>query len=246
MCTLGAIQGRYLFKNRDMGLDNGLAEDIIQGAGLYKYIGVAGHASPRERGLNSGINEAGVAVAITYVGTETLAQSLESKIPRGVLVEDVLCGAKDLGEALTIAVAHLNRDAYVGGNIVIATPEGIASIEELSPRYAVEIIHSPYFVRTNHFHNLVLPLEILANPDNTRLRYERFSELLAESESRKFNVEDIRKALGDHANGENAICRHGEQLSVTVSSVVYDLQERAMYYLYGLPCSEPYVKYTLA
>lgn len=243
MCTLGAIQGRYLFKNRDMGLDNGHKEDIIHGAGLYKYVGVAGHASPRERGLNSGINEEGVAAAITYVGNDTLSQMLDVKIPRGVLVEDVLRGAKNLNEAVAIAVEHLNRHAYVGGNIVIATSEGIVSIEELSPRYAVEVVSSPWFVRTNHFLNLHLTPGFLPNENNTRIRYERFSKLLAESDIREFGIDDIRRALGDHENGENSICRHGEYQAITVSSVVYDIQKRVMHYVYGLPCSKTFTEY---
>lgn len=243
MCTLGAVQGRFLFKNRDMGLDNGLEETIFRGAGRYRYIGVAGHATPKERGLNSGINEAGVAAAITYVGAETLAQALETKVPRGTLIEDVLRSAKDIREALQIATEHLNRDAYVGGNLVIATREAVASIEELPPRYAVEVVHAPWFVRTNHFVNLNLPPEFLPREANSRVRYQRFSELLAESEKKEFGPEDIRRALGDHKNGKDSICRHGVDQAVTVSSVAYDLRGNTMYYLYGLPCSREFTRY---
>lgn len=249
MCTAGALNKRYLFKNRDMGLLAGKEESIVRGQGLYRYIGVAGHATPNERGLNSGINEAGVSVEMTFVGKESLLELIDTRISRGILIESILREASNLNEALDIAVRLLNKYKFVSGNILINTREGSAIIEELYPRYSIERLDSDehsWIVKTNHFDNLILPEGYLPEINNSKTRNARFRELLNNIDAKSAKPEDIRLALSDHENGKDAICRHGEkQGAFTVSSVVYDIENTKMYYIYGTPCDHQYTTYEI-
>jgi hypothetical protein len=56
-----------------------------------------------ERGLNNGINEAGVPVAITFADYVTLPETIESKMPHGVIVEAIQANAGEFLTALQVA-----------------------------------------------------------------------------------------------------------------------------------------------
>ncbi|WP_325534005.1 carcinine hydrolase/isopenicillin-N N-acyltransferase family protein [Sporomusa sp.] len=249
MCTLGAIYGKYLFKNRDMEPGAGLAEDLLRGHGRYRYIGVAGHASPLERGLNSGINQAGVAVAMTFADYTPLTEVIKIRTPRGVLIEDILRSAGNLADALRIAGDCLLTTPLVGGNIVIMTPEGGAVIEQLYPNYAVQLITQPVTVRTNHFLNLAVPGKLAVNEENSKIRLARCTRLLVSAAvpeqplTEGFSVERISQVLANHEE-PHPICRHGGDAQ-TVSTAIYDIENRAMHYVYGNPCDHPLAHYTV-
>jgi hypothetical protein len=235
MCTLGAITGRYLFKNRDLWAGCNPAEEVVQGRGRYRYLGVRGQASPLERGLNSGINEAGVAVAITYVDRVPLAEALASRTPRGVLVEEILRSCGDLAAALRVAIDYLTLP-LAGGNIVIQTPAGGVVLEELHPLFAIELIEAPVTVRTNHFLNLRVPGKLLGNLESSKARLDQMTRQLALGAGPEPEPDTswIKKALSDH-DGVYPVCSHGGELR-TVSSAIYDLRERVLHYAGGNPC----------
>jgi hypothetical protein len=231
MCTLGAIYRKFLFKNRDMEPGAGITEDLIHGYGRYRYIGVAGHASPLERGLNSGINEAGVAVAMTFADYLPLPVAIKRKTPRGVLVEDILRNARDLNAALLIAGDFLTTTPLVRGNLVIMTPDGGAVIEQLYPKYAVERVTQDITVRTNHFINLKTDKKLAVNQENSQTRFSRFSRLLGSPDSRKplaeeLSVARIKELLSNHEES-HPICRHGGDAQ-TVSTAIYDITNRTI------------------
>jgi hypothetical protein len=232
MCTLGAISGKYLFKTRDLWSESDTAEEIINGHGRYRYVGVRGHASPLEKGLNSGVNEKGVAVAITFVDTVPLAEALLHKIPRGVLVEKILSNCDDIASALQVITDFMPKQ-LVGGNIVVATPEGSLVLEQLYPRFAIEYVTKGISVRTNHFLNLVPDGEIIGNQDNSHERLLRMKSLL--EKGRPTSLESIQASLTDHKN-QHQICSHSGELR-TVSAVVYDLNSAELHYAAGPPCS---------
>jgi hypothetical protein len=247
VCTLGAIDGRFLFKNRDMEQGAGIAEDLVQGYGRFRYVGVAGHASPLERGLNSGMNEAGVAVAITFVDHAPLTTMIQQRTPRGVLVEEILRNAGDLASALRIAADFLSTTPLVGGNIVILTPKGGAVIEQIYPKYAIEMITQPITVRTNHFLNLKVGAKLSVNKINTEARFDRFTDLLwsiNRDTTETFCFENLRLALADH-KGLHPICRHDGDALVTVSTVIYDIEKRILHYVYGNPCNGSFSQYSV-
>lgn len=242
MCTLGALKGKYLFKNRDMAVAAGLGEEVLKGQGRYRYVGIAGHASPREKGLNSGINEVGVSAAMTFVDQVSLPQALETRTSRGVLVEKILRETGTLGEALQLAVDFFHRHPLVGGNIVILTPSGGAVIEQLYPRISFEMIVDPVTVRTNHFLNLTVSGDLAVDRANSQARFQRFGHLLKERQPKSWT--DIKDALADH-EGEHPICRHGQQDALTVSTAIYDLSRRTLHYCYGHLCSDLFQQYAL-
>jgi hypothetical protein len=240
MCTLGAVKGRFIFKNRDLGADNSFKEEIVQGNRTYSYVGIAGRSSAGERGLNSGINEKGIAAAITYVGGVSLGEDIAAKIPRGVIIEDIAGNAASLLEAAEIIQWHLNRNAYVGGNIVVAGEEGILSVEEIDRRFAFEFIQSDYFVRSNHFLNLSLREGLLKNKKESEQRYRIADDWFQSRYIDKIEVQDIKELLSYHGE-ETSLCKHGEFQSVTVSSAIYDLKKRELHYSHGNPCKDNFV-----
>jgi len=237
MCTLGAISGRYLFKNRDLWSGCNPFEEIVRGRGRYRYLGVRGEASPLERGLNSGINEAGVAVAITYVDRVPLTEALSTRTPRGVLVEEILRNCGDLPSALHLVTDYL-ATPLAGGNIVILTPEGGAVLEQLYPIFAIELIEAPVTVRTNHFCNLWVSGALLGNLQSSAVRFKQMTGLLSQGAWCETETSTgtalIKKALANH-EGRYPICSHGGELR-TVSSALYDLKARTLYYSDGNPC----------
>lgn len=249
MCTLGTIDDCYLFKNRDMEPGAGLEENIVHGCGRFRYVGVAGHASPLERGLNSGINEAGVAAAMTFVDRIPLTRALRTKIPRGVLIEEILRSADSLAAALRIAANFLCTTPLVGGNIVILASGGGAVIEELYPKFAIEMFSRTATVRTNHFLNLAVEGPLAVDKKNTLARYKRFRSLLEPAVAgngknvQPFGFAEIKQALSDH-EGPHPICRHGSD-AVTVSTAIYDIKKRLLHYVYGNPCSGVFAEYTV-
>ncbi|MDR1732455.1 MAG: C45 family peptidase [Synergistaceae bacterium] len=230
MCTLGSVNRKYLFKNRDIGTENSFEEEIVRNKRRYSYVGVAGRTNRQERGLNSGINEWGVSAAITWVGgPEGLSEDILRKTPRGVIVEDVVGNAKNLLEAAEIAQWHLVRGAHVGGNIVIANEEGIVSIEEIDRRFAVEFVEEDFFFRTNHFLNLTRPVE----NDDSPHRFEAIRRLFSEKSAEDVDVPFIREQLA--WRGEDAfIYKKTEDGlgSATVSAVIYDIPSCVAHYRY--------------
>ena len=238
MCTLGALNGRLLFKTRDLWGESDPQEKIARGRGRLRYLGVRGKATPNERGLNSGINEAGVAVAITFADTVPLARALRFKMPRGILVEEILATCHDLESALRKA-AEFQRVPLVGGNIVIMTPQGGAVLEQLYPRHCVELIVAPATVRTNHYLNLSELEPLQGNRENSVARHLRLTELLGDGA--QTGMEQVRQILSDH-EGEHPICSHAGELT-TVSAVVYDLAGTRLMHAAGPPCSTPWQEY---
>lgn len=192
--------------------------------------------------MNSGINQAGVAAAITFADYVPLPAAIRSKTPRGVLVEDILRSAGTLAAALRMAGEFLITTPLVGGNIVIMTPDGGAVLEQLYPQYAVQLISETVTVRTNHFQVLTLPGELAVNRENSQTRFTRFAQLLPVPGA-SFSVEKIRQALANHEE-PHPICRHGGD-AVTISTAIYDLGNRTMHYAYGNPCCQTFTQYAV-
>lgn len=240
MCTLGSITGRWLFKTRDLWRESGRTEEIIAGHGRLRYLGVRGQSSPLERGLNSGVNEAGVAVAITFTDMVSLDEALQSRTPRGVLVEEILATCSDLHSSLGRFSEYLNTP-LVGGNIVIVTPLGSAVIEQRYPFSSIELVEGPVAVRTNHFLNLNIPGILVGNTENSIQRLARMNRLLDNGSG--IDVNRIKSALADH-HGSHSICSHDGELQ-TVSAVIYNLDARSMHYAAGQPCMTPWQEYQL-
>jgi hypothetical protein len=235
MCTLGAISGKYLFKTRDLWSGAERGEEVATGRGRYRYVGVRGMTTPLERGLNSGINEAGVAVAITFVDHVSMEEAIATRTPRGVLVEEILRTCGDLPDVMRL-IADFISVPLVGGNIVILTPNGDAVLEQLYPRFAIELVDTPVIVRTNHFKNLKVNGDLYGDRDNCNTRYARMTSLLVNGHATGTICRDyIKAALSDHS-GPHPICSHAGSLQ-TVSSAIYDLQARSLEYTYGSPCA---------
>ena len=247
MCTLGVIPHHYLFKTRDLWKNSGQNEVVVEKDNCFRYIGVQGHAHPNEKGLNSGINNAGLAVAITFVDRVTLEDALASKTPRGVLVEDILGHCGTIVEAVQRFIGYWNCP-LVGGNIVFANPEGGVTIEQLHPLSALEWHTEHPVVRTNHFLNLNADIHVSSElqdtldwyQQNSLGRYRRMEHLSGKDVS---DVSSIRTMLSNH-EGDHPICSHNDKL-LTRSAVIYDLEKLELHYHSGPPCNNKWKTFSL-
>ncbi len=240
MCTLGVLPHHYLFKTRDLWQDSSQSEMVVERKARFRYIGIEGRAYSNESGLNSGINEAGIAVAITFVDHITLKSALGGKTPRGVLVEDILATCETIEEAVNTFIGYKDRP-LVGGNIVITSPEGGVTIEQLYPRFALEWHREHPVVRTNHFLNLKGELDESNTSQNSLTRWQRLVELLHDGER---GADSIKTFLGDHS-GKEPICNHKGSL-VTRSAVIYDLNSRTLQYHSGFPCANKWTTFNIS
>jgi hypothetical protein len=221
-----------------MGTESSFAEEIVQSKRRYSYVGVAGKSNIYERGLNSGINEKGLAAAITYVGAyagldkgEQLSTALQHKLPRGIIIEDIVGNASTLLEAVEIAQWHLNRDIHVGGNIVIADETGIVSIEELERRFALEFIGDDFFFRSNHFLNLTHQ----AGEDDSRERLTAIRRAFNGISPESADLSHIKEALSYRGSDAKIYKKKEDGLQIlTISTVIYDIRKRIAHYRYTI------------
>ena len=248
MCTLAVLPRGYLFKTRDLWHNSVQNEVVVQKAATFRYIGVQGQVHPNETGLNSGINSAGLSAAITFVDRVTLEEALASKTPRGVVVEDILGHCSTIVEAVERFVSYWERP-LVGGNIVIASPEGGVTIEQLHPLSALEWHSDRPVVRTNHFLNLNADLFVAKElqdtfdwyKQNSLDRFQRMNELLGRG---AHDLSSIRTLLGDH-EGTSPVCSHTGQIR-TRSASIYDFENLTLHYHSGTPCSNQWKIFSLS
>jgi hypothetical protein len=214
-----------------METGNSFREEIVLNIRRYSYVGIAGKTNEFERGLNSGINEKGIAAAITYVGPRgSLSGNIENRIPRGIIVEDIVGNAGNLLEAAEIAQWHLSRDPHVGGNIVIVSGEGIVSIEEIDRRFAVAFIDSEFFLQSNHFLNLNRPPDEGDSPE----RFAAINRLFAGKRAADVDIPFIKDVLSYRGNYALIFKKREDKVGgVTVSTVIYDIEKKTAHYRYA-------------
>lgn len=228
MCTLGVIPGRFIFKTRDLWTDSCKTENCVKRRALFDYMGIESRAYPGEKGLNSGINSAGISVAITFVDQISLESALKTKTPRGVLVEDILGHCSNVHEALSLYLKYYDTP-LVGGNIVISGRTGGVTIEQIYSRSALEWHTTEPVVCTNHFLNLTMVNNFDHGGSNAR--WKQMKRLLEKGSN---DISSIKRAVSDH-HGDFPVCSHDGNLK-TNSAVIYDLHNLSMHYHYGPPC----------
>jgi len=85
---------------------------------------------------------------------------------------------------------------------------------------------------------------------NSIVRLNALRQALAEQEG-KFDMDALRKAFCDHRNYPNSVCKHvdpltpASQRSITVYSVIFDLNDRKILFFPGNPCETAPVTFEL-
>jgi isopenicillin-N N-acyltransferase-like protein len=180
--------------------------------------------------VSVGWNDAGLAVT----GNEVSPNDEGVGIPRILQVRDVL-SRRTLDEAVEATLHPARSSAY---NWVLAHRDGTAANVEASATSAV--VQQPgadgLLTHTNHYtHDGMVSFERPGDYANSCARLDRARELGAGD---RFTVEGLRELLADHENGENAICRHGDEPKAiaTVFWCVADVTAGEITYGRGNPC----------
>ena len=179
--------------------------------------------------LSVGWNDAGLSVT----GNEVSPNDERVGIPRLLQVRDVLT-RRTLQEAVDASLHPARASAY---NWVLAHRDGTAANVEASATSAgIDEPDDGFLVHTNHYaREDMRPFERAGDYESSCARLDRARELAAGD---GFTVERLREVLSDHENGENAICRHGDEpKSVkTVFWCVADVTAGEITYGRGNPC----------
>jgi len=248
-CTTWAATGSattgeqpILVKNRDNRLER-LPLQIVTHATpetghRYVYSGSAG--SPGV--FCAGINEAGLAVADTYVCSTDLGPGL----PDYALMMHILEAHDSVSSALDYLRSVLRQGR---NNLILADAQGHLAVFEIGHRnYGLFETHDGTLVSTNHFVSPELrDCFVNTNPPpkrgNSFHRYERVTRELDDT----FGQVDVPFAQRLMASHDTPICRHAVagKDSATNSTSIFLPARRAMLFCHGLPCQGQYDEFVL-
>jgi predicted choloylglycine hydrolase len=189
-------------------------------------------------GREDGINENGLAIAMTGVCDKTISPGV-SFVLAVRLVLDKCANVKEAAKSL------LNMHASANANFLLADRTGDMAVAEVSPDKTM--IRKPddaenFIVCTNHF---VLPemqqyedLERRNREDwDTIPRYTAISEGIRRA-GRKMNIEAAQQIMSDH---EGYVCSHQNNIKLgTLWSITAGLRNLDVFRAEGNPCRTTY------
>ncbi len=186
-------------------------------------------------GREDGLNENGLAVAISFVGPTRV----EPGVNFPIAVRCVLDKCSNVEEAVKIL---LNTKFSTTNNYLLADREGRMGVVEASPgkvKVRGRATGQSYLVATNHFvHPEMLEMEDKARRDPTTLsRYSAISTAL-EQQHGQIDVGAAQKILSSH---DGSVCSHMEDMQLgTLWSVIATLKRPQLYRSEGNPCRVGY------
>jgi isopenicillin-N N-acyltransferase-like protein len=194
----------------------------------FAYAGFVLHQGFNDRGIGS-------------VGNALYSNDLRVGVPKLVAYREVM-----RSEFLEDAIRRCIRPERANGNNhVLASAEGeLYDVEVSATRHSLLYAEGGIMAHTNHFTAPGLQnLDEWADLLNSRIRLNRLRRLLGR-DAGEITVENIRRALSDHANYPKSICKHvkpvvNEEVS-TVGSVIMDLTNRTLQACSGNPCEGSY------
>jgi isopenicillin-N N-acyltransferase-like protein len=189
-------------------------------------------------GFSAGFNAAG----ISMTGNAVSCSDIRPGVPR-LLIARAILSARRLGEAMDACLLPLRASNY---NNVIADANGEVynmegSATDCEPIYIDENI----MVHANHY--VSLPMRRFeANRNHiggSIIRHNRAMRLLRENYGR-LSPELFQELLADHTNYPASICKH-TGVTVTVFSIIINLNELHAWIGRGRPCQTTYYEYNL-
>ncbi len=187
---------------------------------------------------SAGFNAAGIALT----GNEVSCNDIRPGVPRLLVVRSIL-GAQRLEEAMDACLLPQRASSY---NNIIANADGEVycmegSATDCEPMY----IEQDILAHANHY---VSPAMRRFEADRNAIggsviRHNRAMRLLRENYG-QLSPELLRKLLADHANYPGSICKHGIE-TVTVFSLIVNLDERRAWIGRGRPCCTTYDEHML-
>ncbi|MBU0703194.1 MAG: C45 family peptidase [Chloroflexi bacterium] len=190
-------------------------------------------------GISAGFNAAGISLA----GNEVFPNDVRPGVPRLLIVRAILA-ARRLGEAMDACLLPQRASSY---NNIIADAHGeVYSMEGSATDCEPIYIEGDVLAHTNHY--VSPPMRRFeVNRNNigwSIIRHNRARRLLRENYG-QLSPEIFQRLLADHANYPASICNHGSGESVTVFSIIINLNERRALVGRGRPCQTTYVEHTL-
>ena len=220
-------------------LSPGVEDDLVilqvQAGDEPEFLGV----SVAGLGYSAGFNAAG----ISMTGNELANNDIRPGVPRLVVVRAILA-ARRLGEALDACLLPQRASSY---NNVVADAHGeVYSMEGSATDCEPIYIEGDLLAHANHY---VSPAMRRFEADRNDIggsvyRHNRAKRLLQENHG-LLSPEQFQALLADHAGYPASICKHGFD-SVTVFSLIVNLNERRAWIGRGRPCRTTYYEYSLA
>jgi isopenicillin-N N-acyltransferase-like protein len=189
-------------------------------------------------GISAGFN----AAKISLTGNQLDQNDIRPGVPRLLVVRAILA-SRHLSEALNHCLLPQRASSY---NNVIADASGeVYSMEGSATDCEALYIEGDILAHSNHYLSPAMRRFEADRNDmgNSILRYNRAMRLLRENIG-QLTPELFQKLLADHAGYPTSICKHGLE-SVTVFSLIIQLEQLRAWIGKGRACEAEYVEYQL-
>jgi len=194
--------------------------------------------SPGGVAISAGYN----AAKISLTGNQLDSNDVRAGVPRLIVVRAIL-GSRTLNEAMSHCLLPQRASSY---NNVVADASGeVYSMEGSATDCEAIYIEKDVMAHANHYMSPAMrrfELDRSANA-NSIIRYNRAEYLLRENYG-KLTPDLFRKLLADHAGYPTSICKHGTG-SVTVFSIIIQVETLKAWIGRGFACETEYVEYQL-
>ncbi|MDY7041995.1 MAG: C45 family peptidase, partial [Chloroflexota bacterium] len=189
-------------------------------------------------GFSAGFNAAGIGLS----GNEVSCNDIRSGVPRLLIVRAILA-ARRLEEAMDACLLPQRASSY---NNIIADANGeVYSVEGSATDCEPIYIEEDILAHANHY--ISLPMRRFeadrSNIGGSVIRHNRALRLLRENYG-QLSPDLFQRLLADHVNYPASICKHGVE-SVTVFSIIINLNELRALIGRGRPCQTTYFEHAL-
>jgi isopenicillin-N N-acyltransferase-like protein len=189
-------------------------------------------------GFCAGFNAAGIGLS----GNEVSCNDIRPGVPRLLIVRAILA-ARRLEEAMDACLLSQRASNY---NNIIADANGeVYSMEGSATDCEPIYIEEDILAHANHYVSLSMR-RFEADRNNiggSVIRHNRAMRLLRENYG-QLSPEMFQRLLADHANYPASICKHGIK-TVTVFSIIINLNELHAWIGKGRPCQTTYFEHAL-
>lgn len=193
-----------------------------------------------------GLNEDGIAVTGNLLNSTKDGQASGIPVP---IVRRRVFNSRSLDQALR---AVLDADRAASTNYVIAHESGMIINFEASPEQVYPVYpEQGLLTHSNHFTAIAAQVQGIdcSTGGDTLYRNQRARDLLA-AKSGAITIANIQETLRDHAGYPLSICRHvdsdrGNSGTMSIASIVMDIEARTVYIASGPPCIYDYQAVTV-
>jgi predicted choloylglycine hydrolase len=184
-------------------------------------------------GREDGVNEKGLAVAMTWVAPTRVEPGINFLLLTRCIL-DKCCNVKEALRILTEA-RHVAANNYL-----LADREGdMAVVEACAEKVGIRRPKNDFIVCTNHFvhQGMISKEDHMERPSDSVMRYITIYKALEEN-AKGIDVKAAQKILSDH---EGKVCSHINEIRLgTLWSLVAGLKQLKIFIAEGHPCRAKY------